>query len=904
MKPKSLSVNRPLLLLATFVLAIVVVGTGAVAGTRDRGAATELFFRRLGHPGETYGDEVQQICIDRDGYAWLATTERLLRFDGSRVRPYGGDLRGVRLAVDSAGCLYASAPHQAYVYDRNTDSFNPLPGIRWALADATGRIWLFPAGLRAAVCGSDTIILPVGPVAATAARGAGLGAWLVDSVGRLWHARPDSAPRRIDSIPLSSPRAASLYADLSGNILYWDMFAPGLRRVSPDGVRSGHLSGFIVRALVQNPDGDFWIASDHNGLLGATSDMRLRPVATTGLPSNHTSAITLDSRRRLWVGAPWGAALARPGRLGIRRHRIATAQDISVVLPAPDGNLWLGIDGGGLMSLDSDDDRVIKRVPTDVTGTPGDRITGIIPCGDSSWLVLTYGNGAWLHNPVGDGADISDDFTPVSGAPAHVRAAIRTPRAGHIWVASHMSGIYGFDPLRPGASTYLRASDSGLRTEYINDITSTPDDTVYAATGYGVYRFHTSDPRPRPLTGMLDTIAARAIAADTRSDIWIGTHSGLYRYRAATGALNAIPALSGQCVNKISVDDRGHVWALCPTALYRVIPAPDSRTAVATFALGEDIPAINVTSMTVAPERIYLGGNGKFIEIIPPAPNSLPELPARILLPDYPPGIDEISVAAGTPSLRLATTALTQTPPPVLYRFNPDHQWKTVPSGAEALLPLDSLSPGTYSLQLRVATDPLAPVRDITLHITDASTVVRTIIIVIVMTFLIVLTVILIVTLRRRSHHYEAISPDSSVPRASSVRPVYYPVESTPVNPDSQDRRFLDRAREIVEASMADPDFGVDTFARLMCVSRSGLYKRLTALTGLSPLEYIRRMRLSRARDLLRARAGTVAEVAFAVGMAPRQFSKLYRQQYGILPSKDMSSAPGTMAKEESENYE
>lgn len=350
------------------------------------------------------------------------------------------------------------------------------------------------------------------------------------------------------------------------------------------------------------------------------------------------------------------------------------------------------------------------------------------------------------------------------------------------------------------------------------------------------------------------------------------------------------------------MDDRGHVWVLCPTALYRVIPAPDSRTAVAAFALGEDIPAINVTSMTVVPGRIYLGGNGKFIEIIPPAPNSLSEIPARILLPDYPPGADEISVAATTASLRLATTALTQTPPPILYRFNPDHQWKTVPSGAEALLPLDSLSPGTYSLQLRVATDPLAPVRDITLHVAGASTVARTVIILIVAALLMALTVFLIVVRRRRSHRCEAMSPDSPVAGTSSVRTVYHPVESTPVNPDSQDRRFLDRAREIVEASMADPDFGVDTFARQMCVSRSGLYKRLTALTGLSPLEYIRRMRLSRARDLLRARAGTVAEVAFAVGMAPRQFSKLYRQEYGILPSKDIPAASGVMAKEGLEN--
>lgn len=887
MKSYPLSVNKPVLLLVALMLAVVVAG--AFADTRGRDVSAEIFFRRLGNPGETYGDEVQQICVDRDGYAWLATTERLLRFDGSRVRPYGEDLRGACLAVDTAGRLYASAPHQAYVYDRLSDCFTPLPGIRRVQADA-GRLWFFSAGSRSAVCGSDTITLPVGPVVATVGRGAANEAWLIDSVGRLWHAVAARPPRLVDSIPLTSIRAASLYADMHGNVWYWDAFSPGLHCVGPDGVRSDHLDGNTARALVQDSDGKFWIASDHSGLLCATAGMKLRPVATTGLPSNHTSAITIDSRRRLWVGAPWGAALARPGRLGIRRHRILPQQDISAVRPARDGLLWLGVDGGGLILLDPADDKEAARITSDSGDNPGDRITGMIPCGDDTVLILTYGNGAWLHHADVSATASSGVFTRLPGSPSHIRAAVRTPRAGHIWVASHMSGIYGFDPKRPDvAPVNLRAAGSGLRTDYMNDITVTPEDTLYAATGYGVYRFHTSDPRPVPVPGALATIAARAIAADIRSDIWIGTHSGLYRFRPATGVLNAIPALSGQCINKISVDNRGHVWVLSPTAVHRVIPAPDSRTAVTTYALGEEIPAINVTSMTVTPERIYLGGNGKFVELIPPSPTVLPDAPARILLPDYPPGADEIYVSAGNSSIRVATTALTQTPPPILYRLNPDRQWQTVPGGSEPMIPLDSLSPGTYPLQIRLATDPLAPVREITLHVTGAGTGVSALLLIIAAVLLTALVILSIVIMRRRSRRQGALS-DSAV-AAPVAKAVYHTVESTPVNPESQDRRFLERAREIVETSMSDPDFGVDTFARQMCVSRSGLYKRLTALTGLSPLEYIRRMRLSRGRELLRARAGTVAEVSFAVGMAPRQFSKLYRQQYGLLPSKDIPSA-------------
>lgn len=112
-------------------------------------------------------------------------------------------------------------------------------------------------------------------------------------------------------------------------------------------------------------------------------------------------------------------------------------------------------------------------------------------------------------------------------------------------------------------------------------------------------------------------------------------------------------------------------------------------------------------------------------------------------------------------------------------------------------------------------------------------------------------------------------------------------VAPSPIKTSSQDERFLQRAREAVEQRMSDSDFGVDEFASQMCVSRSGLYKRLMSLTGLSPNEFIRQMRIKRGRDLLRADAGSIAEVAFMVGMTPRQFSKFYKDFFGVPPSMD-----------------
>lgn len=85
---------------------------------------------------------------------------------------------------------------------------------------------------------------------------------------------------------------------------------------------------------------------------------------------------------------------------------------------------------------------------------------------------------------------------------------------------------------------------------------------------------------------------------------------------------------------------------------------------------------------------------------------------------------------------------------------------------------------------------------------------------------------------------------------------------------------------------MGDFEFSVEDFSRLMLVSRSSLYKKLTALTGQSPLEFIRKIRLRRGRELLAGRGLTIAEVAYSVGLSPKQFSKFFKEEYGVLPSR------------------
>lgn len=101
------------------------------------------------------------------------------------------------------------------------------------------------------------------------------------------------------------------------------------------------------------------------------------------------------------------------------------------------------------------------------------------------------------------------------------------------------------------------------------------------------------------------------------------------------------------------------------------------------------------------------------------------------------------------------------------------------------------------------------------------------------------------------------------------------------------DEKFLKQAMEIIENQMDNPDFSVDEFSREMFMSRVTLYRKINSLTGKSPLDFIRSIRLKRAAQLLDKSGMSIAEVAYQVGFNnPKVFRKLFKEDFGITPSE------------------
>lgn len=92
---------------------------------------------------------------------------------------------------------------------------------------------------------------------------------------------------------------------------------------------------------------------------------------------------------------------------------------------------------------------------------------------------------------------------------------------------------------------------------------------------------------------------------------------------------------------------------------------------------------------------------------------------------------------------------------------------------------------------------------------------------------------------------------------------------------------------DAVEKEIDNSDFSVEDLSREMCMSRVTLYRKILSLTGRSPLDFIRSIRLKRAAQLLGKSGMSIAEIAYQVGFNdPKVFSKSFKEEFKVTPSQ------------------
>lgn len=106
------------------------------------------------------------------------------------------------------------------------------------------------------------------------------------------------------------------------------------------------------------------------------------------------------------------------------------------------------------------------------------------------------------------------------------------------------------------------------------------------------------------------------------------------------------------------------------------------------------------------------------------------------------------------------------------------------------------------------------------------------------------------------------------------------------------DEQFVQKALSLVEEHMADSDYSVEQLSSDLHMSRANLYKKMMSITGQSPHDFMRSIRLKRACQLLERSQLQVSEIAYAVGYSsPKRFSENFKAEYGMTPSEYMKKS-------------
>lgn len=115
---------------------------------------------------------------------------------------------------------------------------------------------------------------------------------------------------------------------------------------------------------------------------------------------------------------------------------------------------------------------------------------------------------------------------------------------------------------------------------------------------------------------------------------------------------------------------------------------------------------------------------------------------------------------------------------------------------------------------------------------------------------------------------------------------------SQSVASNEMDKEFLDKANQVIEDNIDNPDFDMNEFSRQMNLSRTGLFNKMKGVTGQTPNEFILNIKMKKATYLLKEQLSlNITDISYKLGFnSPKYFSQCFRNQFGMSPSKFRSS--------------
>lgn len=703
------------------------------------------------------------------------------------------------------------------------------------------------------------------------------------------------------------------------------------------------LSNPIVFGMAEDRDGNLWIATDHGGL--NVVDPQSRRVTyllhdeynDRTVSQNSILSLYCDRERIMWAGTfKRGISYYHPSQIQFalyqrqrgRGNSVLPFDDINQFVEDDLGNVWIGSNGGGLIYFDRKTNRFTqyRHDPDNPYSIGSDVIVKLYIDRYGALWVGTYHGGLNRFDGGRFIRYVNDPEDPESIPDDSVWEIYEDSR-GQFWVGTLKAGLAKFDR-GTGRFTRLGFGENGLtRSSYISAITEDYLGQLWFGTASGiellkpdgtVTLLSVRDGKP----GSLSSDHVNEIIEDHQRRIWVATRDGLNLYDSRSGTFRAFrteDGLSDNVVMAVVEDQTGTIWVSTSrgiTAMRETDGAPgqwrfwnyDRRDGLQGHAFNEDAARLMSTG------ELFFGGPSGFNVVDPARIPSPPDVSIKPVLTDL-----QLTNRALDPSewkhgRRLRLSHRQNTLGFVvasLYFLNKDRasfryklegfdrEWVAMDRRTRTAT-FTNLDPGNYRFRVMVSEDGENWSEPYTLAtVTITPPVWKT-------GWAYAAYVLLLASAMLTVRHIErtrektrfALQRERQEARSkleSVLKQKAYLEEVNKKKMDiipseqeitSADERFLRKALDTVEQRLGRSDFSVEDLAKAMNVSRVALYKRILTLTGHTPSEFIRTVRVRRGGQLLEQSGLTVSEIAYEVGFGnPKQFSKYFKQLYGVVPS-------------------
>lgn len=869
-------------------------------------AADTLRYRVSEMPTQRQMPVANVHCLmqDSEGFMWYGTTGGgLCRDDGYRIDVFRTD--GTK------------APS--------------LPGndITCLAEDASGGIWV---GTTQGACRIDKRDYRVRPMLRKELRGQPVSNILCDSRHRIWVSGNqrivclDSARHVCGVHELKDVRAESLYEDEHGDI-WVGLWTKGLRRYDArtarfvpcpwqtDG-REIHIMG-----ITRGQSGALWISTWGDGIVhyDVKSGRVTQQQATLGGENKQRVLDCLrDSRQGLfWVTTMDDLYLyrERDGRLESAGPSPLAGEGGKILdrmTEDKDGNIWVAGFSPRTRIISPDNDRPVRHEVPDMLRLTGYHLLAdrVVADGNRFWIW----QGRWgltLFNP-GDGS-VKD-----AGGWNYSRSLVKCEDRPGIWALSENAVVrltadgpqesIPTDSLHPTAlvehdgvlwigtdRALLRYSVMGGKLEHVCDTRGPVGDIVANPNGEPYFIVADSGVFDRHGLVLAGTgFTALAMAADGTP--WVASEYGkVYRMDGTQAVEDTLAGDErGDAVKDMLFDAAGHLWVMSDLKVKEINPRLHSMRII-----HADDPSVRVgyfyTLSHFDGQHVILAGDGAFCIMKSAAELDRSRSQARsprvtaVMSADtlrlMGSGEQRVQVPPtnGGLSLRLSTLEHLDAAS-ILFAYRIDESdWIYLPQGSN-IVQLNHLSKGEHKLTVKCTDsggcwgDPTEVMTICRLPFWWETWWARL--------FFILFAVILLLglrTLRRRILMLRELQKKRKEIVLTEIE----------LNPDELraskiDGQFLQKAVEAVEKNISNGRYNVACFSSDMCMSRMSLYRRLQHLTGLSPMEFVRDIRLKKAAQIIKANPeAPINEVAAKVGFTtPSYFSKCFRRMFGMLPTQ------------------